>query len=135
LAAGSYESMNLDEAAFAAGAEAAKSDLAAGRPAYRWSGHSGHWGHWIVGQLADRYGIAVSDGFGVCFVDAKSASYDRGYNEVLAAEIDRRHGPGALEAVFADARKQSEETLGDAKRDWFAKNPDAPGASLYGGDS
>ena len=86
--------MERDEAAYTAGVAAAKADIATGHLVYRWVGHAGHWGHWIVVQLADRFGVGVSDRFGVCFVTASSMSFDDGYNSVLAAEIDRRHGIG-----------------------------------------
>ncbi|VTR99370.1 hypothetical protein [Tuwongella immobilis] len=122
--------MQLDKAAFAEGAEAARADLAAGRRVYRWRGHAGHWGHWIVGQLVERFGVGVSDGFGVCFVSARSISFDMGYNAVLAEEVNRHHGAGAFEAVFAESRQQSEEALWEAKQAWFAQHPDAePGAA------
>jgi hypothetical protein len=65
-----------DVAAFDEGAVAAKTDIDAGRLLYRWGGHSGHWGQWIVGQLAERFGVSVSDGFGVCFVITRSMSFD-----------------------------------------------------------
>ena len=117
--------MELDKAAFAEGAEAAEADIAAGCLVYRWGGHAGHWGHWIVGQLAERFGVGVSDGFGVCFVSARSVSFDMGYNAVLAEEVNRRYGPGAFEAVFAESRQQSEEALWAAKQAWFAQHPEA----------
>src|SRR5436305_556727 len=116
-----------DEAAFAAGGEAARADIAASRLVYRWGGHAGHWGHWIVVQLAERFGFGVSEGFGVCLVDTCSMSFDNGYNGVLAAEIDRRHGRGAFEAVFAESRQQSEETLWAAKQSWMSRHSDVEG--------
>jgi hypothetical protein len=117
--------VELDKTAFAEGAEAAKADVAAGRLVYRWSGHAGHWGHWIVGQFAERFGVGVSDGFGVCFVSARGDSFNMGYNAVLAAEVNRRHGAGAFEAVFAESRQQSEEALWAARQAWFAQHPEA----------
>lgn len=121
--------MDLDLAAFAAGEEAARTDVGACRLVYRWAGHSGRWGHWIVGQLAERFGVGIGEGFGVCFVSADCMSYNMGYNAVLAAEINRRHGAGAFEAVFAESRHQSEEVLWAAKQAWFALHPDDdPGA-------
>jgi hypothetical protein len=126
--------MERDEAAFAAGSNAARADIATGRLVYRWGGHSGHWGHWIVTQLAKRFGVTVNDGFGVCFVTASSKSFDDGYNSVLAAEIDRRHGSGAFEAVFTESRQQSEEELWAAKQLWLAQHADAEqGAPAVGG--
>jgi len=112
-----------DDAAFAAGCEAARTDIAVGHLVYRWHGHAGHWGHWIVTQLAERFGVGVSDGFGVCFVTASSLSFDDGYNAVLAAEIDRRHGSGAFESVLAESRQQSEEALWAAKQLWLSRHP------------
>lgn len=103
--------MEGDELAFATGRAASHADIAAGKPVYRWSGHTGHYGHWIASQLAARFGVEISDGFGVCFVSIAKLSFDDGYNEVLAAELDRRHGRGALNALFAEARQQSEESL------------------------
>jgi hypothetical protein len=111
-----------DEIAFAAGRDAALADIAASKLVYRWGGHSGHWGHWIVTQLAARFGVGVSDGFGVCFVTKTSMSFDDGYNEVLTAELDRRHGSGALDALFAEARQQSEESLWKAKQSWLQRH-------------
>jgi hypothetical protein len=123
-----------NEAAFASGSDAARADIAAGRLVYRWGGHSGHWGHWIVTQLAERFGVGVSDRFGVCFVTASSMSFDDGYNAVLAAEIDRRHGSGAFESVFIESRQQSEEALWAAKQSWLAQYANAePGAAADGG--
>ena len=119
--------MERDEAAFTAGSNAARADIAAGRLVYRWSGHAGHWGHWIVAQLAARFGVSVSDGFGVCLVTATSVSFDEGYNGVLA-EIDRRHGSGALELVFTESRKQTEEELWTARRTWLAQHHSDVGA-------
>lgn len=117
--------MQRDDAAFAAGCEAAQADIAAGRLVYHWGGHAGHWGHWIVTQLAERFGVGVSDGFGVCFVTASSMSFDDGYNAVLAAEIDGRHGRGAFESVFAESRQQSEEALWAARQSWLWQHPAA----------
>jgi hypothetical protein len=114
-----------DDAAFAAGSDAARSDIAAGRLVYRWGGHSGHWGHWIVTQLAERFGVSVNDSFGVCFVTAASMSFDDGYNSVLAAEIDRRHGSGAFQSIFTESRQQSEESLWAAKQSWLEQHADA----------
>ncbi len=122
--------MELDEAAFAAGCEAARADIAAGRLVYRWSGHAGHWGHWIVTQLAERFGVGVSDGFGVCFVTVSKLSFDDGYNSVLVAEIDRRNGSSAFESLLAEARQQSEEALWAAKQLWLLQHAKAePGAA------
>jgi hypothetical protein len=108
---GREPAVERDEAAFAAGCDAARADIAANRLVYRWSGHTGHRGHWIVTQLAERFGVGVSDGFGVCFVTASSLAFDDGYNRVLVAEINRRYGSGAFEALLAEARQQSEEAL------------------------
>ena len=113
--------MERDEAAFTAGCEAARADIRLGRLVYRWSGHAGHWGHWVVAQLAARFGVAVDDGFAVCFVTTASVSFNEGYNSVLAAEIDRRHGSGSLDSVFAESRNQSEESLGEARRSWLKR--------------
>ncbi|MHB1426967.1 MAG: hypothetical protein ACYC3I_27750 [Gemmataceae bacterium] len=117
--------MQRDEMAFAAGGEAAHADIAAGHLVYRWSGHAGHWGHWIVVQLAERFGVGVSDGFGVCFVTASGLSFDDGYNNALAAEINRCYGAGAFEVVFAESRSQSEETLGAARQSWLSRHLNA----------
>ncbi|MEZ0265875.1 MAG: hypothetical protein ACAI43_14185 [Phycisphaerae bacterium] len=114
--------MEHDSLAYATGVAAAKSDVSAGRFQYRWSGHAGHWGHWIVGELEKRFGVGVNDKFGVCFVSESQISFDEGYNATLAGEINRRHGDGAFEAVFAESRRQSEEALGDAKEAWLARN-------------
>ena len=117
--------MEIDQTAFAAGVEAAKADIASGLLVYRWSGHAGHWGHWIVTELARRFAVGVNDRFGVCFVTASGVSFDDGYNSVLAAEINRRHGAGAFEAVFTESRRQSEEALGGATRAWLEQHPEA----------
>jgi hypothetical protein len=114
--------VETDSAAYDRGVAAAKADIAAGRLQYRWHGHSGHWGHWIVSELEKRFGIAVNDGFGVCFVSESQISFDDGYNATLAAEINRRHGEGSFEAVFTESRKQSEEALGDARRAWLDRH-------------
>jgi hypothetical protein len=79
-----------------------------------------HWGHWIVTELQKRFGVGVNDGFGVCMVTRSEVSFAEGYNASLRAEINHRYGEGAFEAVFAEARRQSEETLGDAKQAWLA---------------
>lgn len=113
--------MTVDETAFALGCEAARADIAAGRLVYRWSGHAGHWGHWIVTQLAERFGVGV-EGFGICFVTASSVSFNDGYNSVLVAEIDRRHGSAAFQSVIAEAKAQSEVNLGDARQAWLERN-------------
>jgi hypothetical protein len=78
-----------------------------------------------VTQLAERFGVLVGDGFGICLIDATSLSFDDGYNSVLATEVDRRYGDGAFAAVFAEARRQSEEALGDAKQSWLDRHPSA----------
>ena len=108
--------MERDEAAYSAGVVAATADIGEERLVYRWIGHAGHWGHWIVLQLAERFGVSVSDGFGVCFVTASSRSFDAGYNSVLSAEINRCFGDGALEAIFVESRRQTEETLYAARQ-------------------
>lgn len=114
--------MERDEAAFAAGCEAARSDIASGRLVYRWSGHTGHWGHWIVTQLDKRFGVGVDDGFGICFVTAASVSFNDGYNSILIAEIDQRHGSGAFQALLSESRGQSEERLWEAKQAWMQQH-------------
>jgi len=114
--------LKTDNAAHAKGVEAAKADIAAGRLQYRWHGHSGHWGHWVVSELEKRFGVGVNDRFGVCFVTQSQIAFDDAYNATLAAEINRRHGEGAFEAVFSESRKQSEEALGDAKQAWLARH-------------
>jgi hypothetical protein len=114
--------MELNEAAFAAGCEAARTDIAAGRLVYRWTGHAGHWGHWIVTQLAKQFGVGVDDGFGICFVTGFSVSFNDGYNGVLIAEIDRRHGNGAFQTLLTESRAQSEENLWDAKQSWLDRH-------------
>ena len=117
--------LEANSAAFAKGIETANADIAADRARYRWHGHSGHWGHWVVSELERRFGVGVNDGFGVCIVTESQISFDDGYNATLAAEINRRHGAGAFEAVFAESRKQSEEALGDAKRAWLDRHTQA----------
>ena len=114
--------MEWDDAAYAAGCEAARADVAAGRLIYRWTGHAGHWGHWIVTELRERFGMTVDDGFGVCFVTGFKISFNDGYNEVMSAEIDRRFGDGAFQSVFVEARSQSEERLGDARHAWLEQH-------------
>jgi hypothetical protein len=110
-----------DEAAFAAGCDAARADIAAGRLIYRWSGHAGHWGHWIATQFSERFGVEV-DGLGICFVTAASVSFNDGYNSVLATEVDRRYGSNAFQAVIHEAKEQSEVSLGNARRSWLERN-------------
>jgi hypothetical protein len=117
--------LEADSVAYVKGAETARADIDTGRLQYRWHGHSGHWGHWIVSELEKRFGVGVNDGFGVCFVTESQVSFDEGYNATLAAEINRRHGDGAFEAVFAEARQQSEEALDDVKRAWLDRHPEA----------
>jgi hypothetical protein len=118
----STSAVEQDEAAFAAGSEAARNDIAVGRLIYRWSGHAGHWGHWIVTQLAERFGVGVDDGFGICFVTASSVSFADGYNSELIAELDRRHGNGTFQSLLTEAKAQSEESLGDGRRLWLQKH-------------
>jgi hypothetical protein len=113
--------MERDEAAFAAGCDAARADVAAGRLVYRWSGHAGHWGHYIATQLSERFGVGV-ESFGICFVTASGVSFNDGYNSVLVAEIDRRYGSGAFQSVIAEAKAQSEVSLADARQSWLEKN-------------
>jgi hypothetical protein len=36
--------------------------------------------------------------------------------------MNRRHGESAFEAVFVEARRQSEEALGDARRAWIERH-------------
>ena len=125
-----------EKTAYEAGVAAAKADIAAGRLVYRWGGHAGHWGHWVVSQLTERFGVRVNDGFGVCFVTASSLAFDDGYNSVLSAEINQRHGDGAFEAVFSESRQQTEEALRAAKESWLAGHQDAePAAAPDRGES
>lgn len=114
--------MERDQTAFESGCDAARNDITAGRLVYRWGGHAGHWGHWIVTQLAERFGVSVNDGFGVCLVTKSSLLFDDGYNSVLVAEIDRRHGAGAFQSVLSESKVQSEVSLGDARRTWMEQN-------------
>ncbi len=60
--------------------------------------------------------MGVSEGFGVCFTDPISGSYNQGYNRVLRYELDKKFGEGAIDKVFAESREQSEEDLHSAKR-------------------
>jgi hypothetical protein len=117
-----YSVVERDEVAFAAGCERARSDIAAGRLIYRWSGHAGHWGHWIVTQLAERLGVEVDNGFGICAVTTASLSYNDGYNSVLVAEIDRWHGTAAFPALLDEAKRQSKESLWEARELWDKKH-------------
>ncbi len=109
----------IDDNSFSAGVKAARADALIGRLAYRWRGHAGHWGHWVATQLAARFGVGVTDRFGVCFVANDSLAFDEGYNTELAAEVNRRHGPGAFEAVFSQAPEQSEDVLLAARKAWL----------------
>jgi hypothetical protein len=45
-----------------------------------------------------------------------------GYNATVAADVNRRYGAGAFEAVFIEARQQSEETLAIAKQSWHERH-------------
>jgi hypothetical protein len=112
-----------NEQEFSAGCEAARNDVAAGRFVYHWHGHAGHWGHWIVCQLSERFGVEV-DGFGLCCV-SESDSFAQGYNSIVIAEIDRRHGNGTFQSMFAEAKTQSEESLGEARQIWLERNAKA----------
>jgi len=114
-------SMDKNQSAYAAGAKAAAKDIAASRLVYRWSGHAGPWGHWIVTELNNRFSVGVSAGFGVCFT-SDSEHFDDGYNSALAAEIDRRHGTGAFDGLFNEARQRTQETLWAAKQAWLTIN-------------
>jgi hypothetical protein len=58
--------LERDEAAFAAGWDAAHADMAAGLLIYRGSGHADHCGHWMVIQWPEHFSVAV-EGFGICF--------------------------------------------------------------------
>jgi hypothetical protein len=73
-------------------------------------------------QLEERCGAGVDGGFGICCVTAASVSFKDGYNSVLTAEIDRRHGAGAFQSLLEESRRQSEESLWDAKQLWLKKN-------------
>jgi hypothetical protein len=116
--------LERDDASFAAGCDAARADVAAGRLVYHWSGHAGHWGHWFVTQLADRFGVGV-ESFGICFVTESGLSFDEGYNCVLIAEIDHRHGRGAFQSVIDEAKVQSEVYLANARQAWLEKDGQA----------
>jgi hypothetical protein len=105
-----------DGVAYAAGRAAAQSDIAAGRLVYRWSGHAGHRGRWIVTQFAEHFDVAVGGGFGICCVTASRVSFNDGYNSIVVAEIDRRHGGGAFQALLHESTAQSEESLWDGKQ-------------------
>jgi hypothetical protein len=117
--------LKRDEAAYEAGIEAGKADISVGRLVYRWGGHAGHWGHWIVTQLAERFGVGVNEVFGVCLVTSSGLSFDEGYNAILVAEIDRRHGRGTFESLLTESRQHPEEVLWAAKQKWMAQHPDA----------
>jgi hypothetical protein len=117
--------VEIDSADHARGVVAAKADILAGRLQYRWHGHAGHGGHWVVNELEKRFGVGVTDGFGICLVNESQASFDEGYNATLAAEVNRRHGEGAFEEVFAESRRQSEEALGDARQAWLDRHAEA----------
>lgn len=116
---GGAKILELDKTAYDAGQSQARSDIAAGRLVYRWSVNAGHWGYWIVTQLAEQYGVEVSEGFGVCFVDSVNNSFNQGYNKALGSELAKRFGPAAIERIFAESREQSEEDLYSAKRRWL----------------
>jgi hypothetical protein len=115
----------MDRDAYAKGVEAAKADVAAGRLQYRWHGHSGHWVTGSSTNLRSALRSELTTAFGICFVSESQISFDDGYNATLACEINRRHGDGAFEAVFAESRKQSEEALRDAKRAWLDRHAQA----------
>ena len=114
--------MERNDAAFTQGGDAARADITAGRLEYRWTGHAGHWGHYIVTQLHERFGVTVDEGFGICMTSASEVSFNDGYNGVLEAEIDRQFGYGAFQSVIIEAKSQSEERLGDARRGWLEQN-------------
>ena len=113
--------MEADEAAYAAGVEAAKANVAARRMVYRWAGHAGPWGHWIVDPARRAVRRRRQRRLRGLLCHQFSLSFDERDNAVLAAEIDRRHGSGAFEAVFAESRQQTDEALWAAKQAWLER--------------
>jgi hypothetical protein len=121
--------MEPDAQAFEQGCEAAWSDLQAGRLIYRWTGHAGPWGHEFFALVFERFGMSV-EGFGVCFTTPSASAFNEGYNQVVIREIDRRHGPGAFQAVIADAKKQAEGRHSELRAEWLERQSHAlPGTA------
>lgn len=56
--------------------------------------------------LKERYGITYSWVAG-CIVNDRVMGHADGYNEIMAAEIERRFGKGVLEKTAEEARKQT----------------------------
>lgn len=61
--------------------------------------------------LKERYGIELRPVAG-CVVDEQILGHAAGYNEVMNAEITRRHGPGLFDKVSEESRQEFQKTEG-----------------------
>lgn len=60
--------------------------------------------------LKERYGVELRPVAG-CVVDEEILGHAAGYNEVMEAEIQHRHGPDTLDKALQEARQENQKIL------------------------
>jgi hypothetical protein len=89
----------------AEGRAEAVQDLATGKLRLKTYGLPAPWS-WKCHEMArDKFGVEFDTVAG-CVVDDELVERVTGYNEPMQREIDRRHGPGALEKLAEAARTE-----------------------------
>jgi hypothetical protein len=91
------------EAAYQAGVEEAKRDIAAGEPRLRY-GARGAWGDDLARTFRERFRVELA--VLSCFTDAVSSSFDNGYNSTVEAHIDGVYGAGSVASVWTEIQRR-----------------------------
>ena len=84
----------------------AERDLATGVLCLKTYGLPASWAVDYDRLMERRMGVRIQPVAG-CLVDSKLRRYVAGYNGVMEQEIAKRFGPGARDAIVAEAQKES----------------------------
>jgi len=79
------------------GSQQALADIASGCPKLYWQTR-GSWGELLVQLMANRFAVAVQQTFDCTSRD--KVSFEVGYNEAIAAYVDRSFGAGSYNQVL-----------------------------------
>ena len=84
----------------------AERDLATGALGLKTYGLPASWAVDYDRLMQSRLGVRIQPVAG-CLVDSKLSRYVAGYNGVMEQEIAKRFGPGAEDAIVAEAKEES----------------------------
>jgi hypothetical protein len=98
-----------------AGEAEAERDIKAGTLKRKEYGYPPRWAGLWSDLMKERLGVEL-ELVGDCVVTDEVRANAKGYNRRMNQEIERRFGPGAVEALFQEAREKHEATRADAKK-------------------